>query len=191
MSSATLLEIEGKSVPAEEMCEKHVPFDPALRFGRDVLAERVEQGFNLIAFTESARSYADAVASYELPAPLAHFYRKSGLEGDLVERTYDTVRGTLALFAAWDDQRPGGFLSLPDRLDLVGWHGFILQTREYAEFCQMMGRFAHHATTEGGQAASSLLTMALYEHVFGKIDAPVWEDAPGSVVFGWCSCTND
>ncbi len=184
--SSTLLEIDGSLVCAEEMCEKHVPFDAALQFGRGVLAERIEYGFDLNVFTESVRDYTAEVTGYQFPAPLAHFYRKSGLEGDLAERTFVTVKNILALFAAWNEQRTGSFLSLPDRLDLVGWHGFILQTHEYAEFCRVMGHFVHHATTEGGQPTSSLLTMALYEYIFGNLDAPIWEDAPGSVIFGWC-----
>ena len=186
-----ILEIEGKVVYAAEMCEKHVPILAALQFGRDVLAKQIENGFDLTAFTDSAKRYARAVAEHPLPEAVRHFYRKSGLTGDLAERTYQTVRNILALFAAWAEHKHDSSLGLPDRLDLVGWHGFILQTREYADFCNKLGYFARHATTEGGQASSSLLTMALFDHVFGEINVSIWQDTPGFVIFGWCSCDND
>ncbi len=94
-----ILEIEGKVVYAAEMCEKHVPILAALQFGRDVLAKQIENGFDLTAFTDSAKRYARAVAEHPLPEAVRHFYRKSGLTGDLAERTYQTVRNILALFA--------------------------------------------------------------------------------------------
>ncbi|WP_119731749.1 glycine-rich domain-containing protein [Thermomonospora amylolytica] len=42
---------------------------------------------------------------------------------------------------------PGAGLS-PSRAVDVGWHTFVLHTREYAEFCdRIAGRFIHHTPT--------------------------------------------
>lgn len=39
----------------------------------------------------------------------------------------------------------------PSQLVDIGWHTFILRTREYAAFCQRVaGRFIHHAPTDDG-----------------------------------------
>lgn len=39
----------------------------------------------------------------------------------------------------------------PSHLVDIGWHAFILHTREYAAFCQRVAeRFIHHAPTDGG-----------------------------------------
>lgn len=43
---------------------------------------------------------------------------------------------------------PGAGLS-PSRMVDIGWHTFILYTREYAHFCQQVaGRFIHHSPTD-------------------------------------------
>ncbi|MFD2418187.1 glycine-rich domain-containing protein [Amycolatopsis pigmentata] len=43
----------------------------------------------------------------------------------------------------------------PSELVDVGWHTFILYTREYKDFCQRIGgRFLHHVRADGEPAAS-------------------------------------
>ena len=43
---------------------------------------------------------------------------------------------------------PGAGLSPSETVD-IGWHTFILYTREYAHFCQQIaGRFIHHAPND-------------------------------------------
>jgi hypothetical protein len=53
------------------------------------------------------------------------------------------VDQTLAFLRACADN-PGTTISPSPMVD-VGWHAFILHTREYAEFCdRVAGRFIHH-----------------------------------------------
>lgn len=53
---------------------------------------------------------------------------------------------TLAFLAATANQADKP-LSPSQPVD-IGWHAFILYTREYAEFCQRVaGRFIHHVPT--------------------------------------------
>ncbi|MGH4005353.1 MAG: hypothetical protein ACRDSO_14740, partial [Pseudonocardiaceae bacterium] len=53
----------------------------------------------------------------------------------------------------------------PSALVDIGWHTFILYTREYASFCnRVAGRFVHHvpddAPTQPGSASASERTIA-------------------------------
>lgn len=46
------------------------------------------------------------------------------------------------------DQAPLG----PSELVDIGWHAFILYTKEYAEFCdRVVGRFVHHMPNDDGE----------------------------------------
>ncbi|WP_445548744.1 glycine-rich domain-containing protein, partial [Frankia sp. CiP1_Cm_nod2] len=59
---------------------------------------------------------------------------------DLAIRIVDQMLAFLAASA----RNPGVGLA-PSRLVDIGWHVFVLDTREYAVFCdQVAGRFIHH-----------------------------------------------
>ncbi|KLL09981.1 MULTISPECIES: hypothetical protein [Protofrankia] len=63
---------------------------------------------------------------------------------DLAVRIVDQ---TLAFLAA-SARNPGVGLA-PSRLVDIGWHVFVLDTREYAAFCdQVAGRFIHHVPND-------------------------------------------
>ncbi len=64
---------------------------------------------------------------------------------ELAERILDQALGYLKLAA----EQPGGHFS-PSPLVDIGWHTFILYTREYAMFCKKItdGRFIHHEPTD-------------------------------------------
>lgn len=47
--------------------------------------------------------------------------------------------------------REGSEGQRPTRVEDLGWHAFLLFTREYAEFChRTAGRFIHHAPDDDG-----------------------------------------
>lgn len=74
----------------------------------------------------------------------ARIARKEVIERDLAERIMDQALAFLAASA----QHTGEPL-VPSGLVDIGWHTFILYTREYAEFCDhLAGRFIHHVPND-------------------------------------------
>jgi hypothetical protein len=62
---------------------------------------------------------------------------------ELAEESLDQALGFLKRCA----NGTGG--NVPTPLEDIGWHTFILYTREYAEFCyRIAGRFIHHSPTD-------------------------------------------
>lgn len=69
--------------------------------------------------------------------------KDEGLSKDLANRILDQALAFLAACATSD--RP---LAPSDTVD-IGWHTFILYTRDYHDFChQVAGRFIHHDPTD-------------------------------------------
>lgn len=73
---------------------------------------------------------------------------------------------------------PGAGLA-PSRAVDVGWHAFVLHTREYAEFCdRVAGRFVHHTPTGQGHAdegpASIGATVAAMRAARLPVDIDLW-----------------
>ncbi|SNT58193.1 hypothetical protein SAMN05443665_10491 [Actinomadura meyerae] len=76
---------------------------------------------------------------------------------------------------------PGAGLAPSKSVD-VGWHAFVLHTREYADFCQRIaGRFIHHAPDDpsdaGSGGASIRATVAAMEQAGLHVDPDLWETA--------------
>ncbi|MFI0372932.1 glycine-rich domain-containing protein [Actinomadura sp. 1N219] len=80
---------------------------------------------------------------------------------------------------------PGAGLA-PSRTVDVGWHTFVLYTREYAEFChRVAGRFIHHTpndnhTSDGtadGEAASIGTTVEAMRAASLPVDIDLWASA--------------
>ncbi|MFD0857157.1 glycine-rich domain-containing protein [Actinomadura adrarensis] len=70
--------------------------------------------------------------------------RDHDLPASMAERT---MAQTLA-FLATCARNPGAGLAPSGRVD-IGWHTFLLYTREYAQFCdRVAGRFIHHLPDE-------------------------------------------
>jgi hypothetical protein len=67
------------------------------------------------------------------------------LERSMSERIMDQTLGYLRLCAETTESWS------PSALVDIGWHTFILYTREYAAFCERVaGRFMHHSPLDGG-----------------------------------------
>ncbi|MGH8905631.1 MAG: glycine-rich domain-containing protein [Egibacteraceae bacterium] len=97
-----------------------------------VIAERVS-GRSLVPDHLFARLIARIVVDEQIARPLA-----------------ERIMAQALAFVKTCADNPGVPLS-PSRLVDIGWHTFILHTREYAAFCQRVaGRFIHHTPTEGG-----------------------------------------
>jgi hypothetical protein len=94
---------------------------------------------------------------------------------DLAERILDQALGYLKLAA----EQPEGHYS-PSPLVDIGWHTFILYTREYGNFCRELtnGRFIHHEPTdeEGVENLSSgpAGTMEAMRQAGIVVDEPLW-----------------
>lgn len=82
----------------------------------------------------------------------------------------------------------------PSKAVDIGWHQFILNTRDYAEFCQRVaGRFIHHQPDEfetPGQPAAVLAPTLNAIRVMGfEVDPTVWATGSGdcSQCHGGCT----
>ena len=68
----------------------------------------------------------------------------------------------------------------PSKTVDIGWHTFILYTREYAAFCdRIAGRFIHHIPTDDEQETAESVTAwettAAIVAAGYVVDAPMWE----------------
>lgn len=94
---------------------------------------------------------------------------------DLASRILDQAVGYLKLAAL----RPDMHYS-PSPLVDIGWHTFILYTREYGKFCRELtgGQFIHHEPTDNpGTAGESLgpyQTAAAMRELGITVDEPLW-----------------
>ncbi|GLY38383.1 hypothetical protein Amsp01_044070 [Amycolatopsis sp. NBRC 101858] len=74
-----------------------------------------------------------------------------GFERDFVGRILDQPLAFLLACAAND-----GAPLAPSELVHIGWHTFVLDTSEYAAFCDRIAdRFIHHVPTDNGPAVES------------------------------------
>ncbi|MEX5712747.1 hypothetical protein AB1484_31920 [Parafrankia sp. FMc6] len=128
----------------------------------------------------------------EAPTMTGRFLVRPALFDWLVDRvsTDDAVVGDRALAARIVDQALA-FLAasgtsphtlVPSRLVDVGWHAFLLHTREYAAYCdQIAGRFIHHTPAgtadEPVDAASARdRTLTAITEAGYAVDADLWPE---------------
>lgn len=111
---------------------------------------------------------------------------------DRAARIMDQALAFLATCATTDFP-----LSPSDNVD-IGWHTFVLHTRDYADFChQVAGRFIHHVPldadpTTHGEAARAAIDRTVHA-ISGAgfvIDAELWQ--PSAVSCSQChaGCTD-
>ncbi|MDR7302232.1 glycine-rich domain-containing protein [Haloactinomyces albus] len=107
-----------------------------------------------------------------------------GMDHDMAERIMDQA---LAFLAAAATNRCAPIS--PSPMVDIGWHTFILYTREYAEFCQRIaGRFIHHVPDDESDTADRVSahdegrspTLVAIEHAGYAIDPELWPLTDGS-----------
>lgn len=101
--------------------------------------------------------------------------RDDDVTHELAERIMDQALGYLKLASL----RPGEGFS-PSPLVDIGWHTFILYTRDYDRFCRELtgGQFIHHEPTDGEAprpSASPSTTMIAMRDLGIAVDEPLWE----------------
>lgn len=76
-----------------------------------------------------------------------------------------------------------GALSPSGTVD-IGWHAFILHTRDYAEWCEhVAGRFLHHAPDESAEGEPGTATAARQRTIDAivaagyAVDLELWPEA--------------
>ncbi|WP_436761135.1 glycine-rich domain-containing protein [Streptosporangium sp. V21-05] len=90
----------------------------------------------------------------------------------------DVIMEQALAFLATCAANPGAGLGPSDTVD-IGWHTFLMYTREYAEFCQRVaGRFIHHAPDdvpgEPGPRGGLAATIEAMEAAGYRVDPAVW-----------------
>lgn len=115
------------------------------------------------------------------------------MDRSLAERVMNEVVGFLSLVASSTD----GEAYSPSRIVDMGWHAFILYTREYGAFCEKVaGRFIHHVPTDVGDSISELKgaghTLDALRKAGFDVDEQLWleqGDCQGHKCFGG-DCTS-
>jgi hypothetical protein len=106
------------------------------------------------------------------------------LDRALAQRVVDQALAFLAACADSSNREP----LAPSELVDLGWHTFILYTRDYREFCRRIaGRFIDHAPTDehdpaaSGEAAHATLlrTTRAIEKAGFTLDAELWPAVSG------------
>jgi hypothetical protein len=101
-----------------------------------------------------------------------------GFERPFAERIMDQALAFLSLCAEF----PGHSYAPSTTVD-IGWHTFILYTREYADFCQRLGgRFIHHAPADNGgieDGATIADTVAALKAQGISVDGSLWLSGDG------------
>lgn len=113
------------------------------------------------------------------------------VSAELAERIMDQALAFLGT-CALDHAEP----LVPSDIVDIGWHAFILYTKEYATFCaDVAGRFLHHTPTDKedptatGVAASTALvrTVAAMEVAGFAVDTDLW---PRGAAVDYTGCHN-
>jgi len=116
--------------------------------------------------------------AFEPPALLlerfAHEHNVSALEA---REGFEEVKKFLIVCA---QQRAGAGLAPSRRVDEM-WHSFILFTRDYMRFCDLLGGYIHHIPTRASGHGDIMprkyaSTLAALAATFGTINIHWWED---------------
>lgn len=107
-----------------------------------------------------------------------HIVHERGADRRFAERVVDQALAFLAACA-----RNRGQSLVPSPAVDIGWHMFILHTREYAAFCRdIAGGFIHHVPeddeSEAGEDACDLRrTVAAIRAAGYQVDEELWAEA--------------
>jgi hypothetical protein len=120
---------------------------------------------------------------------VARITREQDLDTNSAQRIVNEALGFIKCVA----DHPATRL-VPSALVDIGWHTFILYTREYAAFCaQHAGMFIHHDPADEPTTATEVLrpadTMEFMIQLGYPVDPTMWVSADISP--GDCSCSAD
>ena len=120
------------------------------------------------------------------------------MPADLAERVMDQALAFLTVAADHE-----GEPLAPTPVVDIGWHTFILYTREYAEFCdRVAGRFLHHVPNDAPNSLPSRATPAearartvkTIQQAGYLVDGELWTEvaascSPGDTEDGCCAAS--
>ncbi|MEV5704078.1 hypothetical protein [Actinoallomurus sp. NPDC052274] len=148
---------------------------------------------------------AVAVAPQDLISPelfdrlVRRIVKDEQIEQPTAERIMAQALGFLQACAL----NPGAGLSPSPRVD-IGWHTFVLHTKDYAEFCQRVaGRFIHHVPTDDhkcngactgdvspGEGGPIATTLAAMRAAGIPVDDELWQAHAGACSQCHQGCTD-
>jgi hypothetical protein len=144
-----------------------------------LMSTQIERLPAVITPREAVRTAGRSLIPLELYQRLAHRVTvEERMSAALAERIVDQALAFLGACA----QPHCESLAPSDLVDL-GWHAFVLHTKDYAEFChRLAGRFLHHVPTEpsdptahGTTARATLArTVAAIDAAGFVVDAALW-----------------
>ncbi|MEY2493807.1 MAG: hypothetical protein QOJ45_299 [Verrucomicrobiota bacterium] len=113
-----------------------------------------------------------AVISYENPDVVERIVREHHMAPAQAESIFrDTLR-FLYLAGATDAKH----IAPTKNID-IGWHAFLMFTRDYAEFCMTnFGKFIHHAPRRSSDAPTTVNSLAVTFELARKIFGPGLSD---------------
>lgn len=113
-----------------------------------------------------------AVISYENPDVVERIAREHHMDPVQAASIFrDTLR-FLYLAGATDAKH----IAPTKNID-IGWHAFLMFTRDYAEFCMTnFGKFIHHAPRRRGDAPATINALAVTFELARKVFGPVLSD---------------
>jgi hypothetical protein len=144
----------------------------------------------LVAVPASATlAYRDLISEHLWQRMVARIAREEDLDVSSAQRIVNEALGFVKCIA----DHPGTGLA-PSPLVDIGWHTFILYTREYAAFCaRHAGVFIHHDPTDDPTAATDVLppadTVEFMVRLGYPVDPSMWVSADTNP--GDCSCSAD
>lgn len=64
----------------------------------------------------------------------------------------------------------------PSRAVDLMWHQFMLHSKDYFTFCEMIGGYIHHQPSETHEPKKYMKTLEALKEMFGEIDRHFWEE---------------
>ncbi len=129
---------------------------------------------NISELRHRARCHYERIEDFQSGA--AHnYYLRNGYDEHGARALFDLVKKFLAVSAAWYSMGSTFPLRLPRQVEIDGWQGFIIQTRDYAALARRIGTFVDHATDLGtsGNDDAAAVTALIVDIVFGMPDRPM------------------
>ncbi|MFG3440009.1 glycine-rich domain-containing protein [Nonomuraea sp. NPDC047897] len=152
----------------------------------------------MVTTTANQPAEADVIDPRELVTPdlYGRLVARIVAEHCMPEQLADRIMSQALAFLAVCAFNPGSSLA-PSRAVDIGWHTFLLDSREYAAFCEnVAGVFLHHLPDDAGpgdsaEAAERLgVTIDAMRAAGLPVDAELWL-ANGKCSQCYAGCTSD